>query len=376
MSELINTLIVKFASPCNLNCSYCYEYNTGDDSWKRKPKFFTVEKAKELNFRIREYVDLHRLRKLNIIAHGGEPLLMGAERLEVVLDELTQGVEGLNIGIQTNAVLVNEETIRVLKKFNVKCGVSLDGNPHHNRHRVFHNKKPTFQATLEGYRALQENKLVAGILCVVDFESDPVEILDALCALRPPQLDLLQPFLNHDDDRGADELGKLFFDWFGRAFSYYMSRPDWHDIQIRIFESALFSYLSHSSNSDWFGGPHGQYLVIETDGNYDILDHLKSIGSKGKSISDISKNISDCSIHDAHSLALDVFLRNGVSSPPEACKGCAHENACGGGYYPTRYSSRNNSLDNVSVYCSGLLKFFDLIGESVPERMRGAEGVQ
>ena len=43
MDKYFNTLIVKFASPCNLNCTYCYEYNTGDDSWKKKPKFISLK---------------------------------------------------------------------------------------------------------------------------------------------------------------------------------------------------------------------------------------------------------------------------------------------------------------------------------------------
>ena len=28
-------LVVKLASRCNLNCSYCYEYNKGDDTGKK-----------------------------------------------------------------------------------------------------------------------------------------------------------------------------------------------------------------------------------------------------------------------------------------------------------------------------------------------------
>ena len=56
MDKYFNTLIVKFASPCNLNCTYCYEYNTGDDSWKKKPKFISAENAKILNNRLREYL--------------------------------------------------------------------------------------------------------------------------------------------------------------------------------------------------------------------------------------------------------------------------------------------------------------------------------
>lgn len=359
MENYFNTLVIKFASPCNLNCTYCYEYNTGDDSWKKKPKFFSYELAKVLNKRIKDYLKESSIDKINIIAHGGEPLLLGSERLDNVFSAISEGIEDrLNIGMQTNAVLVNAEIIDVLKKYNVKCGVSIDGNITHNRHRIFHNGKSSYQDTLRGYHLLETHDLLAGILCVVDFETDPIEVLDNLCGLKPKQLDLLQPFFNHDHALGSENLGKMFYNWFGTAFDYYMKKPEWHAIQVRIFEAALFSSLSNKFNSDWFGGPHGNYLVIESDGNYDILDHLKSIGSYGKKISNLSMNLNDFTLMEANQQIHATYQKFNIKSPPDTCKTCEYEKKCGGGYYPTRYNSENGSLNNQSVYCSGLLKFF------------------
>ena len=359
MDKYFNTLIVKFASPCNLNCTYCYEYNTGDDSWKKKPKFISAENAKILNNRLREYLIDSELQKINIVSHGGEPLLLGSKKLDEIFSIIKDGIEDkLNFGMQTNAVLVNTDIIEVLKKHNVKCGVSIDGNSQHNKFRVFHNGKSTYEDTVKGYNLISENDLVAGILCVVDFETNPEEVLDSLCSLNPRQLDLLQPFFNHDHPLGTEKLGDLFYNWFATAFDYYMNKPEWHHIQVRIFEAALFSTLSKKSNSDWFGGPHGNYLVIETDGNYDILDHLKSIGSYGKNISNLKMNLKDYSFISANNQIHEVYKKYNIKSPPDSCSTCIQKEKCGGGYYPTRYSSKNNSLNNQSVYCKGLMSFF------------------
>lgn len=359
MHKYFNTLIVKFASPCNLNCTYCYEYNTGDNSWKTKPKYFSPDLAHELNFRIKEYLGYTGFQKLNIVAHGGEPLLLGPQKLDELFTILSRGLKGvINFGMQTNAVLVSDEIISVLKKHGVKCGVSIDGNKYHNRHRVNHAGKESYDDTIRGYHLLNKHSLVAGILSVVDFETNPIEVLDSLCTLEPKQLDLLQPFFNHDHPKGKTVLGDLFYKWFNSAFDYYMQKPQWHDIQIRIFEAALFSHFSSKSNSDWFGGPHGNYLVIESDGNYDILDHLKSIGSYGKQISNLCMNLNKNSFKEANDAIWDSYKKFNIKSPPDGCIGCEYEKKCGGGYYPTRFSSTNNSLNNPSVYCFGLIKFF------------------
>ena len=41
-------LVVKVASRCNLNCTYCYVYNMGDNSYKLQPKFMSIETIKKI----------------------------------------------------------------------------------------------------------------------------------------------------------------------------------------------------------------------------------------------------------------------------------------------------------------------------------------
>ncbi len=38
-----NSLAIKVASRCNLNCSYCFMYNLGDTTYKNQPKFMSTE---------------------------------------------------------------------------------------------------------------------------------------------------------------------------------------------------------------------------------------------------------------------------------------------------------------------------------------------
>ena len=79
---MINTIVLKVASPCNLNCTYCYEYNHGDDSWKKKPKRIALSTIDKLSKDIQQYIELKKLKAFNVVSHGGEPLLLGSKYMD------------------------------------------------------------------------------------------------------------------------------------------------------------------------------------------------------------------------------------------------------------------------------------------------------
>jgi uncharacterized protein len=74
--------ILKVASRCNLNCSYCYVYNRGDNSWRQRPKVMPDEIYRATVERIRRHCELSGQQTVQIAFHGGEPCLAGPERLD------------------------------------------------------------------------------------------------------------------------------------------------------------------------------------------------------------------------------------------------------------------------------------------------------
>ena len=40
--DVIDTVLLKVASRCNLDCSYCYVYHMGDDGWRYQPKLMGI----------------------------------------------------------------------------------------------------------------------------------------------------------------------------------------------------------------------------------------------------------------------------------------------------------------------------------------------
>ena len=74
-SQPISQLLVKVATRCNIDCSYCYWFR--DAAVYDKPKLMSAEVLQQLLRRIEEHVAEHRLADFPIILHGGEPLAVG-----------------------------------------------------------------------------------------------------------------------------------------------------------------------------------------------------------------------------------------------------------------------------------------------------------
>ena len=98
---------------CNIRCDYCYQNPQRD--------------AGNVG---RDY-DLE-LMKAAVVAEGGSFSLFGGEALMVPHDDLRElwswgFVRFGRNGIQTNGVLVDDEHVRMFKKYRVHVGISIDG---------------------------------------------------------------------------------------------------------------------------------------------------------------------------------------------------------------------------------------------------------
>src|SRR5262249_26272989 len=81
-SQPISQLLVKVASRCNIDCSYCYWFR--DPAVYAKPKLMSSAVLDQLLRRIEEHVARHALAEFPIILHGGEPLLWGVENFAAI----------------------------------------------------------------------------------------------------------------------------------------------------------------------------------------------------------------------------------------------------------------------------------------------------
>ena len=375
-----HTYLWKIASRCNINCSYCYIYNSQDSGWSKQPGFMSEQVARQSAKRILEHCRRHEKDDVCITFHGGEPLLGGVEHLRmlsaVVREELRDHGMKVTLGMQSNGLLFTPEIGDEMLKQGICVGISTDGPPAVNDlYRVDHKGRGTGQALEEKIKLILSPRyrpLFSGFLCVINLKSDPLEIArylfspDSPIACDWPAVDFMLPHNNHSsrpEGKENDVTIAPYGEWLVKVFDYWF-----HEARrgsIRIFNSLMLSLLGAPSDLEAVGLGPVDLIVIESNGEIEGVDTLKSTFDGAPGLG--------CNVftHDFDSVAAhrNVTRRQkGLGGLCQTCRDCSLVNVCGGGYLPHRYSDQNG-FDNPSVYCADLMLLIDHIAANVLEQV-------
>lgn len=354
----IYTYVMKVASRCNIDCDYCFMFHAADQSWKTKPKIIAAETVQKAAERIDAHAAEWGLEEVLIAFHGGEPLLIGKSRLiefsEILRNSIRCRVE---LGIQTNGMLVDEEWVALFERFGFNVGVSLDGDRTANdRHRLGFDGRTTFDKALNGLRITLNGKgTFGGLLTVLDIKNSPRALLGFVDGEGIRKLDLLLPDGNHSYPPPALEDGKNstnYGDWLIEFYNIW--KEEYAHIEVRYLEEIIKMMLGGISTLEAIGATNANLIIIETDGALEPVDSLKSAGRQA---TDIGMSVFANSIDEAmrHSSVYSRML--GKPGLCQKCQKCAFVDNCAGGYLPHRFSHEAGFL-NPSVYCESLIKLF------------------
>jgi uncharacterized protein len=342
----------------------------GDESWKMASKFMSPETAEILSRRVQEHIREFDLKEYVFGLHGGEPLLMSPSKLDEIVINLRSAIESdvkVNFGIQTNAVLMTEEHISVIKKNNIKVSVSLDGlKDNHDRFRLTRNGGRSWEKTIAGIRMLQElaPENFIGLLCVIDIESDPLDTFDFMSSFNV-DIDFLLPLRTHDNKPfyppGKEKAYGL---WYYSIYQEWVKGRNSH-IDIRFLTNIITQLMGGEAIYEVMTYNPIGLLTISTDGDIEGLDCLKSIG---KGVQVTGRNIRDTSLSEALELEVVRLRQNGIDGLNEKCRKCDYLKGCAGGYFPNRYSEERG-FDNPSVYCEDLYWLLSKIESDLQKRI-------
>ncbi|MGW6736332.1 FxsB family cyclophane-forming radical SAM/SPASM peptide maturase [Streptomyces sp. NPDC055013] len=359
--------VMKVHSRCDLACDHCYVYRHADQSWRRRPRVMAPRIVRATAERIAEHARAHRLQRVTVVLHGGEPLLAGPERLAALARELRRSLDGiavLDLRMQTNGLLLDDEFCALLVRERIRVGVSLDGDrASHDRHRVRADGSGSYDDTVRALRLLGQTAhrpAFAGLLCTVDVRNDPEAVYGALADVRPPRVDFLLPHANWDHPPARPQGTTDYADWLITAYERW-NRDD-RPFSIRVFESVEAAVMGEPGFTEALGLGSPDLLVIETDGAIEQADWLKTVaeGAPETGYHVLVNSFDEAARHpgfQARSLGLDGLA--------DQCRACPVVSICGGGLYGHRHRSGTGFV-NPSVYCADLLKLIQHIQSTTP----------
>lgn len=365
-------VVLKVHSRCDLACDHCYIFEHADQSWSGRPFAIAPRTAAQAARRVADHARAHRLDAVGVVIHGGEPLLLGVARMSQVLQEFRRalgdaGVE-LDLRIHTNGVLLGPAFLDIFSAFDVKVGVSLDGDRGANdRHRLYRNGRSSYDQVVNALELLRSDRyrhLYAGLLCTIDIRNDPAAVFRGLMEHDPPRVDLLLPHATWDsqppnlrakrslDDPGHGELAGgagEYGVWLKQVFDLWDASG--RRVPVRFFDSVIAGLRGRPSMTESLGLAPVDLVVIETDGAVEQADSLKTAFDGAPAT---GFNVFD---HDLDTAARHPGFTNrqqGLDDLSAACRSCPVVSVCGGGLYAHRYAPVSG-FDNPSVYCADLL---------------------
>ncbi|WP_328934263.1 MULTISPECIES: FxsB family cyclophane-forming radical SAM/SPASM peptide maturase [unclassified Streptomyces] len=360
--------VVKLHSRCNLACDYCYVFELLDTGWRRRPRTMPAAVREQVAHRISEHVRRHRLSRIRVILHGGEPLLAGTAVIDEFAASMRRIVEAtgarVELAVQTNGTLLTDAMLEVLLRHEISVGVSLDGDERaHDRHRGRRGVNDTVRqgshaqvaAALARLDTPRHRRLFGGLLCTVDLANPPGATYDALVAHHPPAVDFLLPHGTWDaPPTGTGGTGAPYGDWLCEVFDLW--ERDGRPVRVRLFESVIGMCRDHTgSSAEALGTLPAAVAVVETDGALVWADSLNAVADGA---SHTGANIFSHSFDGV--LALPDAPEHGVGSLCATCRSCALVEICGGGLRAHRYG-RGQEFANPSVYCLDLTRLIQHI---------------
>jgi uncharacterized protein len=260
----------------------------------------------------------------------------------------------LSVGMQTNAVTLDEQKLARLAAEQVRIGVSVDGLPeNHDLHRKFRNGRGSYEEVSRALRLLSSARFrsaFAGLLCTVDPGVEPVATYTELLKHAPPAIDFLLPHANWAvPPQRSPGTATPHGDWLVTVFDRWYDAPR-RETHVRLFEEIMNLLLGGSSRSEQVGLSPVAVAVIESNGAIEQVDSLKSAYA-GACETGLNVLVDPIDAALAHPGV--VARQLGAAALSDTCGACPIHRTCGGGHYAHRYRP-GDGFRNPTVYCADM----------------------
>ena len=224
----------------------------------------------------------------------------------------------------------------------------------HDRFRRGHHGKGSFERVRTGIARMtardDARPLLAGVLAVIDPESDPAEVYAALKETGAPSFDVLPRDGNWDQlpfgkrAPATTEYGE----WLSGLLDAYLADPN--PPRVRLLDDLLRLVLGGYAMKEGVGVADYGILVIEPVGRVNKKDPLKVAG--GGAVRFVRRwSVFDHAFNEI--LGSDEFVAYYRQQRPVSavCAACPDLGVCGGGMVAHRWSGARG-YDNPTIFCA------------------------
>ncbi len=323
------TIIFKPTEKCNSNCIYC------DVVTRKKPKTMSLDLLELIFKNIDDFLKAKPAENVQVIWHGGEPLLLGEEYFLKAYEFQEKYCPETKIrikhAIQSNLTAMNENFIGLFRKLGInQVGTSYEPlanmrGPGKDRDSAFYNKQ-----FMKGINILKRNNMGWGFIYVVTKKSleRPLDIFFFLSNLKLSGGFMLNPVLLYGEDKYnigitpeeyADFLGAIFPYWWAHRDRFQAVNP------FRMFTENIIdkkvSVGCEDNGTCAYGhiyiGPSGEASQCGRAGDWEIISY---------------GNINDRSLLDImQDKQREQFLNRDKLLQEGECKDCPYWKFCHGG---------------------------------------------
>lgn len=356
------TIVLKATEACNCNCVYCEVVS------RKKAKNMPLPLLEVMIKRINQYLEEEKNESINILWHGGEPLLLGKdyyfEAIHLFEKHCPNTKHRISHSMQSNLTLLNEDMIEVLKALNIKgIGTSFDPIPGVRGIGVERNTELYNSKFIEGTKLLEKHNIQWGFIFVVTKEalSKARELFHFANNFNKKQGINIHPVdIVGDEPKSYAITPVEFADFLGEMFElWYPNRDQVPSIEpfgsyLRIYEKNERMHGCNTSgncaNSHIYIGPSGETSHCGRFGDIDVLKY---------------GNIQDFSLKEIlYHKDRDVFKTRSVSLLANDCKDCPFWEICKGGC-PAEAYYHTNSIHKKTYWCESKKVFLEKYFEPI-----------
>jgi uncharacterized protein len=349
------TVVLKLPGDvCDIDCHYCYEKRKTDS------KFAVISPDTLIHF-LSKFSD----RYLNILFHGGEPLVLGRKKLSVLFDVVKKHHGRYSLFLQTNLIKIDLDWVNFFKFEypEVTLSTSIDGGRTGNGQRVSYTGEEIFDRLKENLDLLRANGMKIGNVATINKLSIGNELEDFKFFNSYKDvfnLVKLNPCFDYADGKfsewaiSPDEYGI----YLKNIFEEWVNSGEYSNLLIEPFVSVIRKLGGTDSEYCTFNSQKcAHYLTLYPDGRItscDVLLHKDSALSNVRSL-DTSNQIL--------SLEVNRNLYNISKALMDHCGTCDYEDTCGGGCIATRKNFFGS--DEYFKYCEYRINLIDMVSNMV-----------